>query len=407
LKPRYFSVKNGFFIVLLLALMLAIYVPVMHTMYYLHIKQEFVSHARFADQYLRAPGSILPHIMAHPLLFLSEAALIVVFKIDYVVAGFIALTLAYLAQGLIIYNEVLKRLRALSRRPELWSLGLTMALMIVAQIPILLSFDRQIYFGYIGINAYNNSTMNYLKPFALASFLYTLKVFAETRPGWKDILISALLMALSSLVKPNYVICLLPGLGLLVLIKLWKREKLQWWFMMLGVVLPAVLTLGWQYKIDYGAGAGGIFFAPLVVKYYYSDALIVKFFFSILFPFLATRVYIRQAVRDDKMLLAWFCFIAGAFYAYFLSETSGGAITMGNFDWSAEATLFILFIVVTLFWLEQLAGKKKWEKKDTALAAAFGAHVISGILFYLFALSIDNYSEVASFSRIFDVFFNK
>jgi hypothetical protein len=407
LKSRYFSVKNGIFIGLLLVLMTAFYLPVMNTMYYSHIKAEFVSHARFADQYLRDPSSILPHIMAHPLLMFSEAALIAVFKIPYLMAGLIIMMLAYLVQALIIYSEVIKRMRPLAKQPELWSVAISAALMIVAQIPAFLPVDRQIYFGYIGINAYNNSTMNYLKPFALASFLYTLKVFADSRPGWKDTLISALLMVFSSLVKPNYVICLLPALGLLVLWKLWKRETLHWWFMMLGLVIPAVITLGWQYITDYGSGAGGIFLAPLAVKYYYSDALILKFFLSILFPFLATRIYIRQAVKDDKMVLAWLCFIIGTFYAYFLAETSGGAITMGNFDWSAEVTLFILFIVVVLFWLEQLAVKVKWGMKDTTLTAAFGAHIISGFLFYLFALSIDNYSEVASFSRIFDVFFKK
>ena len=114
-----------------------------------------------------------------------------------------------------------------------------------------------------------------------------------------------------------------------------------------------------------------------------------------------------MAVNDDKTVLAWFCFIFGTFYAYFLSETSAGATTHGNFDWSAEVTLFILFVMVMLFWLERLAEKKTWEKKDTALTIAFGAHIVSGILFYLFALSIDNYSEVASISRLFDVFFKK
>jgi len=79
LKSGTFSVKNGLFIGLLLVLMAAFYIPVMNTMYYSHIKQEFVSHARFADQFLRDPGSILPHIMAHPLLMFSEAALIAVF----------------------------------------------------------------------------------------------------------------------------------------------------------------------------------------------------------------------------------------------------------------------------------------------------------------------------------------
>jgi len=406
-KYRKIPIKNSLFIGLLLVVMAAFYLPVMNTMYYSHAKGEFVSHAQFADQYLRNPASTLPYMKVHPLLMFSEAALIVAFRVNYLLAGLIVMMLAYLTLAWIIYNEVVKRMRVLSKQPEIWSAAIAAALMIVAQIPIFMGVDRQIYFGYIGINAYNNATMNYLKPFALASFLFTLKVFADLQPDWKETVISALLIVLSSLVKPNYVICVLPGLGLMAVYKLWKHEKLQWRFMILGVMAPAVITLVWQYTANYGSGAGGIFLAPLQVKYFYSDALILKFFFSILFPFLATRIYIRQAVKDDKMRLAWLCFIIGAFYAYFLTENSAGATTNGNFDWSAEVTLFILFIAATLFWMEQLAGKKKGEKRDAALAFTFGAHVISGILFYLFAMSIDNYSEVASFSRIFDVFFRK
>lgn len=389
--------------VLLTGLMLLIYVPALNTMYFSHAKQEFTSHAHFADLFLNTPEKVLPHIMAHPLLLLSEAALMIILKVNSSIAGFIVLTLAYLALAWIIYLEVLQRMKRLSRHAEWWSVGITTVLMVVSQIPVLLPLDRHIYFGYIGINAYNNSTMNYLKPFAMASFLYSLKIFSLTRPNWKDYVISALLAILATLVKPNYAICFLPALGLLTVYKLWRREPLQWWYMILGVGLPTVATLGWQYAINYGAGAGRIFLAPLEVKYYYSDALIIKFFASILFPLLATRFYIYKAVRDDKTLLAWLCFIIGAFYAYFLAETSGGAITMGNFDWGAEMTLFILFVAVVLFWLERLIENKQWQKRDTVLAFALGVHFISGILYYLFSLSVDNYSEVSSFRRIFDV----
>ena len=104
------------------------------------------------------------------------------------------------------------------------------------------------------------------------------------------------------------------------------------------------------------------------------------------------------------MILAWLCFIFGAFYSYFMSETSGGQFTMGNFDWSAEVSLFILFVVVTLFWIERLVEKKRWEKKDTAVAVAFGLHLISGIIYYLYSLSVDDYSRLDSLRRLLDVF---
>ncbi|MCE1254222.1 MAG: hypothetical protein LWX83_11825, partial [Anaerolineae bacterium] len=243
MKPRWLSLKNIVFFSILLGILLAIYLPAMNTMYYSHRKQEFVSHALFARQFLEARETVLPHIMAHPLLLLNEAAVMVLLNVDARAAGYLLLTLAYLALGLILYAEVLPRMRALSKRAELWSVGITLVLMLVAQIPILLPLDREIYFGYIGINAYNNATMNYLKPFAMASFLYTLKVFSITRPSWWDTFISAVLVVASALVKPNYIICLLPALGLWVLYKLWKRQPLQWPFLILGIGLPAVATL--------------------------------------------------------------------------------------------------------------------------------------------------------------------
>lgn len=379
----------------------------MNTMYFDHTKQEFTSHALFADQFLTSRETISPHILAHPFLLLCEAGLMVLFNVPSTVAGFFILTLAYVSLGLVIYAEVLKRLKVLGKWTELISVGITTALMIVAQIPVLLPVDRHIYFGYIGINAYNNSTLNLLKPFALVSFLYTLKIFSETRPGWKDILISAVFMIIGTLAKPNYVICVLPALGLYVLYRLYRREGLQWRFMIWGIIVPACATLTWQYAINYGAGSGGIYFAPLLVKYYYSDMLIVKFFASILFPLLATRLYIRMASRDPKMILAWLCFIIGAFYSYFMSETSGGNYTMGNFDWSAEVSLFILFVVVTLFWVERLLEKKRWEKKDTAAALAFALHLVSGGIYYLYSLSVDDYSRLDSLRRLLDVFGKK
>jgi hypothetical protein len=155
--------------------------------------------------------------------------------------------------------------------------------------------------------------------------------------------------------------------------------------------------LGWQYLATYTPDRllrveGGIFFAPLAVYAQDSGMLLPKFILSILFPLIVYALYYKDASVDIGLNLAWLNFIFGAFYTYMLAE-SGLRFQDGNFKWSGQVTLFILFIASVVFFLHQNAGwlSGRLEKKpDDAFMVGvivFGLHLVSGVLFYYLQLT--------------------
>ena len=284
---------------------------------------------------------------------------------------------------------------------------ITISLLLVSHIPALLLVDRHIYFGYNGINIYNNPTSNLLKPIALASLFLAVNIYDQnkTRNYW-EILFTALLTVVSALTKPNFIICLLPALGLFTAYKYYKKQSIHWALLVLGFFAPAIITLAWQYFYTYGVTSSQIWFEPFIVMYYYSDTLIIKFFASILYPLLATRLYMREALKDDKMVLAWLCFLAATSYTYFLAESGSGYYSHGNVGGGSEITLFVLFIVTTLFLLERKQVTNTILKRDWIISGVYGVHLLSGFLFYIFSISLNSYSEIGSFTKMFSVFFS-
>lgn len=405
MKKRQIS-TSVFYGVLLITIAILIYLPVVNVKLYSHSKQEFRSHSQFAQTFVENIHEVPKFIIAHPLYMLAEVAVMKILSVDARKSGLIVSMFAYIWLAWIIYREFLKKLQHISKYAELKSLILALISLLVAHIPILLFVDRDIYFGYIGINVYHNATSNFLKPFALISFIYSLKTFGDTIPTVKDTVITAILIVLGTLVKPNFIICLLPALAIFLFLRWKQKQVIHWRFVLTGIFVPSVLTLAWQFFYNYYTDDGSrIIFYPLGVKAYYSDELILKFISSILFPLLVTRFYIRNAIADSKITLAWFSFFFGAFYAYFLAENSGGAFTHGNFDWSAEITLFILFIMSLLFFLERKLEKPRITFWDILIIASLAAHFLSGIIYYVYSFTIDSYSELPSLRRMFEEFF--
>ncbi len=102
-----------------------------------------------------------------------------------------------------------------------------------------------------------------------------------------------------------------------------------------------------------------------------------KFVLSILFPLCVYSLYFRKATDDTYLSLAWPIFLVGACYTYFLAE-DGAARFDGNFWWSAQVALLILFVFSTAFLVRQEVRSKRFF----ICAAVFGLHLISGIVWY-------------------------
>lgn len=260
----------------------------------------------------------------------------------------------------------------------------TVALLLVAH-GVALDWDTaELYLGFVGINSYHNPTINALKPFALLLLPFASATLAPAAPASAARLAAAAVAAvLSTLAKPSYAICLLPALGALMLIWTWRGRPVDW---RLGtaVIAPMIAILAVQYLLTYGGGEGGVAVAPLaVLRLWGATDLPLKFLLSILFPLAVALLFPRQVLASAALLVSWATFACGAAFTYLLAE-SGERLAHGNFGWSGEIALFVLFVASTLLVL-RIATRPAGRGVRPRLALcglAFAVHLVSGVLWY-------------------------
>ncbi len=268
-------------------------------------------------------------------------------------------------------------------RRAFWAVTLT----IVAPVMALLPLDGNYYFGYIGLASYHNPTVHLLRPFALASFILAIRSLEAVRSPLWMVVVSALIIVISALIKPNYALCILPALALLA----WLRKTpVDWRMLLAGFAVPACLVLAVQGFVTYSDG-GSVIFQPFSVEAEYSAYLPVKFFLSILFPLCLAVFYLPEMRRQPEMLLAWAAFAAGALQMYLLAE-NGSRLEHGNFRWSAQIGLFLLFAATARFALRCTPGFGKERLKQRLLVGlAYLPHVTAGVIYYVHAITSKGY----------------
>jgi hypothetical protein len=95
----------------------------------------------------------------------------------------------------------------------------------------------------------------------------------------------------------------------------------------------------------------------------------------------------KSAIRDTSLQLAWLLFFAGACCTYLLAE-SGPRFLQGNFTWSGQITLFVLFVYSLFFLLKErknaTANQLPFLRGRQIISyTALGLHVLYGIVFYI------------------------
>ena len=107
---------------------------------------------------------------------------------------------------------------------------------------------------------------------------------------------------------------------------------------------------------------------------------------AIVFPVVCYIAWWPAAKSRVRLNLAWLAFIAGLFLTYFVAETK--RTRHGNFLWSAQLALFVLFVESAIFCIERARVKKPDATYETiksrrtlACAMAFAAHVIFGLIY--------------------------
>ncbi len=265
---------------------------------------------------------------------------------------------------------------------------LTLVAMIVAPVTLFVP-DHHEYFGYILIADYHNPPSMICRPLALLNFLIFARVIVTNSTTVRRTLLCAATLVIAALMKPNYALIAVPVAAIFALESLIRKQYDTLKFIILGMLLPGILVLGWQFTFTYFSPhsevtQSHVIFDPLAAYGFFSKFLYTKAFLSILFPLSTLVVFWKQAIRDRFYLAAFFFFLVGAAQAYLLAE-SGDRLYMGNFLWSAELGLFLWFIASMRLVLHRLisrAGARRWQPATLAVTVVFSLHVISGVLWY-------------------------
>lgn len=335
--------------------------------------------------------------------------------------------------GIVVYQYISSEVKQLSSSYYDWVIaGASLVLLFVTPISFL-TYPR-LYLGYIGITVYHSATTLLAKPLSLLIFIGVVKVLkgSYSEPP-KNILYLIVFTILSTLAKPSYIISLLPIVLVIIFYKFFIRDYAVCIPLILGLVAPSILVLAWQYIFTYQneqtlilGGESSIIFAPLQVMSYFSKSrytefsidgfvppnpqemkcqifgiiyscdLLKDFFLSILFPLSVYIMYFNEAKKNIQLNICWLVFSMSVFYVYFLAE-SGGRMYAGNFLWSGQLTLFVLFVVSTGFLLKkqdcQPINKEKSKQNNQnswyfnrflTCVLLLGVHAFSGLVYLVF-----------------------
>jgi hypothetical protein len=276
-------------------------------------------------------------------------------------------------------------------REKKWApIFLSLGLMLVTPIFLFAFKDKLLYFGYIGINTTHNPTIIGLKPFALLAFFFVISFFNNIKLTPPVSFLATLVIVYSSLIKPNYLICLLPAIGIMFIVKIVNKEVFPWKRIIGFIIIPSVLVLAFQALITYSGPDSQIIFFPFGVMKNSSNYLFPKFILSIWFPILILIAYFKEAFQSTELKLAWLSFMFGAIYSYFFAE-GGPRIYHGNFLWSGEITLFILFVISTLFFFKQILKTPNLKKWKSIFWIGFMPHIVAGVIYFGYCLLNNRY----------------
>lgn len=246
------------------------------------------------------------------------------------------------------------------------------------------------YIGYQNATIWHNSTyicMKVVTVFVLWYFLKLMNTY-KTKLSVKQWIVFTALIALSTGVKPSFLMVFAPVMAIMLLADWIKGTKFSKVFLFGLTVIPSLLIILWQNVVLFGADTGNSF----IIKPFYtlaqrSDNPKIALLFSVLFPAIVGIFHIKD-VWKDKLYLGSLLVWGFGFMEVFLFVESGTRSKDANFMWGYSISLFVLFAISLVRWIRDCLNKDFLGKNKilrygylAVAGATFTYHVISGIWF--------------------------
>jgi hypothetical protein len=308
---------------------------------------------------------------------------------DWGFSALIVMLEIYVGIGLLLVYHLKLRFKNNIKNFENLAYVVAFGISISCPIFLLAPVDGKFYLGYITPSTiYIIPTQVLLKLPSLALFLLSPLYFTKNKENAKILLTVGFLVVLSGLAKPNWLMVMIPALGIISLINIIKGCYVNWWA--LGVILlSSAAVLGWQYYFKFMDVTSPIYKSEIIITSpfevwgHHSDFLLIKIILSILFPLYITIFFWKTVKGDFLLSYGWLLFLIGLIYTGFLGEGPGKVKFAGNFVWCGQIACFMLFVAsASLFFSKCCIEYQKNKQRVIIGSALFCAHVVCGLIYY-------------------------
>jgi hypothetical protein len=333
----------------------------------LHPSSDLVSHLAYARRLHSLADVTSPHLLFE---LLVRAGVAIGFS--YQTAAVWLLGACYGGMAALIGYEMQQR--GIESTP-LRTFLVVMSILLASHI-FLVTLQSNLYRGYFVPTAYHSPTQQLNKLFAVAIyFAYARQFLGAGRARWSAVPLMAVLCVLSALAKPSFLIAFLPAAALYAAHDLVRRRWRQALLCLAGIGLPSALTALWQTQFLDAAGQSvETAFRPFVV--FDASETAYKLPLSLAFPLVVAAGAWWTQSSEARLRFIWTLTAVALFVTLCIVE-SGSRMMHGNFAWTGQTGVFLVYVESLLFLLTQ--PQRAWTR---AAWIVFGLHVVSGLYWY-------------------------
>ena len=322
--------------------------------------------------------------------------------------GFSAVLVAWLADQYLIQNQ---KMKVGQKGCKMAYFPAVVSFVACTVGPLYLRFYNANYYKGQGTpNVWHNPTAIAVRPFMIIIDVVTLgywncrkgKNDGEEQTAWRKRMrryqyLLTVLLAVSTLIKPSFLMVYLPVCGVVELCRL-AKNKMGWkaWRDAVGknlYFIPSLLIFLWQYLKIYivggtGSDESGIAIAFFKMARMYAPSVLISLGLKMAFPILVIFIWRKKIFKDRLFSLIFGQFLVGLLITWTFVET-GKRAGHGNFGWgNVLAASFIWIFCIIFYFREMLEDRRKpcatktfrWKYGIPFLFLVW--HFLAGISYY-------------------------
>jgi hypothetical protein len=251
-----------------------------------------------------------------------------------------------------------------------------LCLALALALPLPNWWHGELYIGNVSPNIWHNPTGVFAMPFALATFLIGMRMIEQ--PSLRLALFTGPFLALSLLAKPNYLLAFSPYLGIGLATRVLRAVRSGDLAGRTAVAIllfsfaPPALVLAGQY-IWLRQDTAVIYVPWEVWNQFTHRHILGSILVGIAYPLAVVVCYPREVNAAPRLIAAWATLAVGmATYALFAER--GERLSHANFGWGMIYANHVLFVVSTVFLLQQ-----RGRIRQFLCFAVLALHALSGV----------------------------